>query len=430
MKNMIRIFIPLLLLGSSFVQAGELLKLDQAIELALQKNHQVLVARNTAEIAGNNAHIGNANFLPKLDLTGSVAYSEGTVQSNFGPVDIENTVSSAKVQASWNIFNGLGDYYNYRKLKVQAKAGDLSARSTVERTLVQVISSYYSFAEAEEAARIAEEGLQISQERYQRAQNKAQYGQANKLALLNARVDLNADSISWLNSRQQLKESRDALLVLLDMPVGKDITVDRSVNFLPIAGEQDLLNSALRNNADYLLSLENLDAARYDAGRAMAAHPPSLNLGASYGYNQYANGLAIEVDNPNTSLAGNLSLNFNLFDGFKRQIQNQNAKLGVKSRQILADQTKLNLQKELSVAYSAYYNQRDVLNLSKTSVESARLNFERSQELFNNGQLTSTQFREAQLNLIQSENALARATYQSKIAEANLLRISGKLITE
>jgi PAS domain S-box-containing protein len=171
-----------------------------------------------------------------------------------------------------------------------------------------------------------------------------------------------------------------------------------------------------------------LDGARYDRNKSWSSHLPRLDLRGSYGRNQYAQDFDIKWDDPQKSASAGLSLSLNLFDGFKRSTQTQNAKIGLKNRELQLEQARLNLKKDLSNAFSAYQNKRAILKMEQKSAASAELNFKRTKELFDLGRLTNTQFREAQLNLVRVKYNLSQAKFQAKIAEINLLRLSGVLL--
>jgi outer membrane protein len=92
------------------------------------------------------------------------------------------------------------------------------------------------------------------------------------------------------------------------------------------------------------------------------------------------------------------------------------------------EETRLNLQKEVISAYESYQNSLLVLDLEKKYLEAADLNFKRTRELYNLGQVTTTQFREAQLNLIRSRSNVSTAKFEAKINEIELLRLTGQLV--
>jgi len=361
------------------VMAQELLTLDDAISVALKKNHQIRILKNTQKISENLAHPGNAGFLPQINLNSGINYSEGTSQSSFGSFTQKATVSTAQVEASYNLFEGLGGYYTYRKLKSQSKSSALSARNGIEGTIVQVASAYFATAAAADVLQIARDGVKISQERLMRAKKRSEYGQANSLDILNAEVDLSADSVAFLNARQQLNEAQKNLAVLLSMPPESTFKVENIVRLGTVASEKALLSNALKHNAVYLLSRSNLNSAEFDLDKSWSAQMPRLDLRGAYGYNQYAKNLDVKWDDPQKNISAGLSLSFNIFDGFKRSIQTQNAKIGVRNQTILLDLAELNLKKDVSVAYSDFSNKLEVLKLDSKRVRSAEINFKRTE---------------------------------------------------
>jgi outer membrane protein TolC len=79
-------------------------------------------------------------------------------------------------------------------------------------------------------------------------------------------------------------------------------------------------------------------------------------------------------------------------------------------------------------AWEVYQNNLFIVNAEQTNLATNERNFERSEELFKLGQLTSLQFRQAQVNLLNAQTNLNKATYEAKIAELVLLQLSGNLL--
>ena len=102
----------------------------------------------------------------------------------------------------------------------------------------------------------------------------------------------------------------------------------------------------------------------------------------------------------------------------------------LENQQLVEEEAKLFLETDIINAYEAYQNSRYVLELEERNLVVAELNFSRTEELFNLGQVTNTQFREAQLNLIRAKNNISSAQYSAKLDEIELLRLSGRLFTK
>ena len=63
--------------------AQEVLMLQDAIQKALEKNHNIKIARNNQQIQDNNATRGNAGMLPSLNLSSSYDYSSTDTEQEF-----------------------------------------------------------------------------------------------------------------------------------------------------------------------------------------------------------------------------------------------------------------------------------------------------------------------------------------------------------
>lgn len=85
---------------------------------------------------------------------------------------------------------------------------------------------------------------------------------------------------------------------------------------------------------------------------------------------------------------------------------------------------------EVANAYDTYHNFLQLLDLERRNLALARLNFARTRDALRLGQVTDTQFREAQLNLPQTEIRITEIRYQAKGAEVELYRLTGLLAVE
>jgi outer membrane protein len=305
--------------------------------------------------------------------------------------------------------------------------GELEARNAIEATLLQVSSSFYSAASAYENWQIAQELLSISEERLARAKKRSAYGQARTIDVLSAQVDYLADQVTVTQAKFLWDETRRSLNVLLNRKVQQEFTIDTTVEFRQNFDLEQLKSAALSSNAIYLAARERWVQSQYDLRIARSQFLPRLDFSGSYGYSQTSPRLHIGLNDAEPSLRIGATLSFNLFDGFQRKIQTQNAKIQQKNRELTWEETRLNLEKEVISAYESYQNSLLVLDLEKKYLEAAELNFKRTRELYNLGQVTTTQFREAQLNLIRSRSNVATAKYEAKIKEIELLRLTGQL---
>lgn len=420
----ILIFTMIIWAGFGSVSGQEKLTFEEAIALALRQNHQIEIARNNAAIANNNVNIGNADLLPSLSVTGTATYQDNQA----GLPASDSTTGTTQLQTGYTLFNGLGNIYRFKKLQSGGRLGDLEARDLIEVTLLQVSRAYYGTASAYENLVIARDLLAISSERFERAKKRSLYGQARTIDVLSAQVDYIADQVTVTQAQFAYDETRRSLNVLLNRDINLEFTVETGVEYREDYDLAALTASALSRNASYLAAGEQFRQARYDLKIARANHLPRLDLTASYGFNKYVDGLAVSLTEMDKSFRVAASLSLNLFNGFKTTIQRQNARITLRNRELANEQARLNLAREVISAYESFNNSLQILDLEKGYVEAADLNFKRSRELYNLGQVTTTQFREAQLNLIRARSNLSSARYEARLREIEMLRLTGQLL--
>lgn len=94
MKRMISLLILLLGIGTS-LHAQYPYTLQQCLEEGLMNNYSLRISRNEEQISKNNATLGNAGFLPAVDLT--AGYSGNLDNTDTEERSTGNTVSNRGV---------------------------------------------------------------------------------------------------------------------------------------------------------------------------------------------------------------------------------------------------------------------------------------------------------------------------------------------
>ena len=120
-------------------------------------------------------------------------------------------------------------------------------------------------------------------------------------------------------------------------------------------------------------------------------------------------------------------MNYTLFDGNVRSTQSQNVTIAVENRAQSLDRAQLAVRRDLLNAYGVYENSLYLLDQEQTNLETAQLNYERSETALQLSQINATAFRDAQLNLVQVRKRINDLYYQAKQAEARLYQVAGTL---
>ena len=123
-----------------------------------------------------------------------------------------------------------------------------------------------------------------------------------------------------------------------------------------------------------------------------------------------------------------VNLSWNLFDGGTTKTRVVNAKITLDSQQILLEQQKVNIENNLKNTWENYNNQLFILTAQEQNVLTTQNNFDRTEERYKLGQVISVEFRQAQINLINSKTALNNAKFDAKLIQLQLLQLSGDIL--
>lgn len=412
------------------------LTLDDAIGSALSQNLNIKIAKNQTRVAENNTTRGNAGAMPSVTASGSYSGSLTNSKLVFAgnaqpPIEVDGAQAatlSGNLTAQYVLFNGFLAQNTYSRLDAQRSLSQVQEQLQIESTILGVINAYFLGLQIQQNLASAKSSLDISKRRYERAKLRAEFGSATNIAKLNAEVDLNNDSIAVLDLEQQLQNAKNNLAYLIGG--GEDAVFDLVDDFQleSLSVKEELLATAQGQNATVLQARRSLEVSENDVAVSKASLYPTLSVSAAYQYNRNVSDANFLSENRSAGLNGGLSLSYSLFRGGQSQIQRENAIIAWENNQIRQEDALLQLSTQIDNAYAAYTNGMAVYKLRQKALEVNRLNFARSEELFKNGQITGTEFREAQLNLVNAEVQEQLSKISAKLSEYELLRLTGALV--
>lgn len=435
MKNILSILL-LLAVTTNFTSAQEkLLSKEEVVQLALESNFGIIVAKNQVKIADNNQNILNSGFLPVLAANAGASYDKNDQEASFqdGTVraidDAETTRYNASLNLNYTLFDGLGRWYDYKRLKEEYNLSELQARETIETTVLQLFTIYFEVARLSENIEVLKETFANTSNRLQRAEYSFEYGQTNKLDVLNAQVDLVNDSINLMNERQTFKNTQRDLNLLVNRDLAVQFAVDTTIVFINPISLEEFLEHGESNNIRTLQAQKNIEISDYNLKAGKSVFLPTIGLNGSYGWNEgnfpVTNFLS---SSESTGFSAGVNLTWNLFDGGSGLTQNKNAKITLENQETVKLQIKQEVKRDIANAQGDYENRLNIYRLQERNVTTADNNFDRSNEQYKLGRITSVELRQAQLNLLNAVTSKNFAKYNAKLAELQLLQLTGQLL--
>lgn len=406
--------------------------LQECLEKGLNKNYSLRIVRNEEQMAANNATMENAGLLPSVSL--SAGYSGSAYGNDIVARDESVTKNrgiyddglNAGVDVSWMVFNGFQLQANYARLRELRLLSSTQTRIAVEDYIAELTAEYYNFVQQRQRLRNYVSAVKLSRERLRIVHERWMIGSLSRLDLQQARVDFNADSAQCLKQRELLASSRIRLHELMaeDSLDVRFSSFDDKIDLLALPNFDSLWVMTKENNASMLMAAQNHTLAEIDLRSVRSRNYPYVRLNAGYGYNTNHYGAGNTLKRNQWGGDVGVSVGFNLYDG-KRRSEQRNAKLSLRNAELQEYDLTLSLYTDLADLWQAYENNRMLLALEKENVIAARENYDIAHERYLLGDLSGIEMREAQKSLLDAEERILVAEYNTKVCEISLLQLSG-----
>jgi outer membrane protein TolC len=413
----------------------EKLSLEDAIKIALDNNYSISIARNQKEITENNFSLGNAGFLP--DLSANASYSDRTTNTKQEYIDgrvidrkdAGSTNFSSAVALNWTIFDGFNMFASYSLLKELSEIGKLHFKQTVENNVAKIISTYFEIVQEEHVIKVIQSNIQLSEERVSIAESKREVGSGSKFDLLRAQADLNEDKAALLREELKFVQAKITLNQLLGRNIEIDFSVTDTINIHPDLLFEDLITGLEDLNSEILIALKNKNISETEILLFKSEWYPQISLNAGYDYSDATTEAGFIQTNRNQGYYYGIRASLSLFNGLNTKRKIENAKIFYLNSELSYNDIVQNVKAELLNSYKSYSNSIDRVKLETDNLKVAEENVDIALERLRLGNITPLEFRETQRQLFDAESRLLSAKYDAKIAETNLLRISGRLVS-
>ena len=431
-----RITLAIAALSVSLGTSAQIMTLKDCLEKGISDSYQIKLVNISEEKAANNDSWLYAGGSPTVSASGSYSGSlssnDATLTSDGSTVSNRNVLDhtlSAQIRADWTVFDGFSIQATRSRLDELHNQGTIQTRITIEDYIASLTTEYYNLVKQtihlknlEYAAALSKERLRISSERYDMGGN-------SRLEMQQAQVYFNSDSAKSLKQHESVASANIRINRLMSNQDLRSVHVaaDTAINLLTGLDYESLYEDMMKTNASLLRAESNRTLAQLDRRTVQARNYPYLKVNASYGlsHNIYGNSTYTERTNWGPSFGATMGIN--LVTG-KQRIQERNARLDELTADITVEQLELQLRANLDDFWQAYQNNLMLLELQEQNLKTAQETMEIAQERYMLGNLSGLEMREAQKSLLDAEESLLQAQYDTKVCEISLLQISGRIM--
>ncbi len=430
--------ITLLLLNFGF---GEVLTLDDCIQLAITQNPQVLGGQHEMSAAKAQRYQSFAALFPSASITGSYTRLDEApytvldpsafpfpmpnaepVRIEMGKAEMEKAELGITQPVSLQLFTAL----SLANIGVEQKR--ISLQKTKLQTALNAEKSYYQFLQAKAFLKIAMASKKQIDAHIKDLQNMFDQGMIHKKDLLSAQVRGSEIELLILQAQNAVQLSKSALCLAIGYPQDKQIDIAESLAF---AEYNFPLDSAIawtqRNAMDAKLLDVGLDASKKQVTLALEGLLPSFAGMFYYDYEKPNRQLENDWYDHWTAVG---AIQWNVFDWGRNIAAVKQANEQKKQMQFLRQSALEGIALQTRAAYLAMDEKRKKLDVARKELETAEENYRVTNDLFRAGAATNAELLDAHTDLTRAKLNQNQYLADYNTAKVELEYFTGQLETK
>lgn len=432
-KPLYILYILVLVLGHAAL-AQTTLSVEDAIKTGLEKNYNVMIAKNNQEIAKVQNNFGAAGMSPSVTVNGNLnlsslnshqEFNTGVVQDRNGA---QANTTGASLNAYWTVFDGLKMFAIKKRLDANEQLSAIYLKQQMENTIYDIVSAYYNIVRINELIKAAKQNLEIYQERLKIAKLRLEIGSDSRVEVLLSQSDYNKAKTAIMQLELDLLNAKTQLNTLINQPVDTDFKTTDSimVNYNPTY--EDLKKSSLSTNSAIQISRKSEFITQQRVKEYRSANLPFIQLNASYTFLRSQSQAGIVFLNRQTGLNGGLTASWLLFNGMRNQKLIKEANLQALNQRYITQQTEQLVDGTVYINFKAFQMNKQIVELESQNLLDSKEVQVVSLERYKIGKANLLETIETQKNLEDAQVRYINALYSIKIAETELLRTNGALV--
>ncbi len=415
--------------------------LEQCIQYAIDNNisiKQLQLQQEDAKVRVNTAQMSR---LPNLNANVGQSWSFGRGQISsglYGNQTLSNT--NLGISTSTPLFTGFEIPNQIAKSKLDLQAATQQLAKAKEDLALNIASLYLQVLFNKEILKVNEEQLILSKFQVERTKTLVDVGKVPNSQLFDIEAQVAKDEVSVIQAKNTLElslldlaqslELEHARVFEIETPVIENVVEEYMSSVLP----PDVIYSNALNIKPMIKEQEyRLESSKKSLKIAQSGYYPTLGLSMSYGnsyfYNHTLEGKVIESqadpsqsytfhneslssqlkDNSGESIG--LTLSIPIFNRFQVRNQVRSARIGIQNQQLVLDNTKKTLYKEIQTAFLNATAAQEKYRSSARAVLASAESFKYVQERYEIGKSTVFEFNEAKTKLVQSQSEQIQAKY-------------------
>ncbi|MBW1795677.1 MAG: TolC family protein [Deltaproteobacteria bacterium] len=406
-----------------------LLTLKQSIEMALEHNLDMKVAREEIQAAQERQKEARTGFLPSL--SGKYGYRRLSEVSYvvIGGREIDvNDQDQYRFTGTIEqpLFTGFATLSNYQLARLGLDVAKIRLARARFDLILQVKEAYFGILSAEKIHEVAEQAVQQLQAQLDVAENFYRVGMSPKIDVLEAEVRLAEAKQQLVRAVNDLRLAKARFNTILRRSIDQEVAVLDILSDQPYEKPYEFcLEISLEKRPELMEAEKNVARAEKEITLAKSAYYPKVSISGNYyraGDDPALNGSDF-VDRENWDVMAEATMTF--FEWGKTRYATNRKRARLRQARQTLEQIEDAVRLEVKTTYLNLQAAEKNIWVAKKSVESAEENFRISKERYREQVATATEVLDAQTRLTQARTNYTNALVEFNVARARLIRAMG-----
>ena len=403
--------------------------MEACINYAYANNLQLKQKMEEQEARKVELHTSKHSWLPAVNANMGQSFQFGRSTSKSGVIVDQNAANTTfNINLDMPIFDGFKIPNDIAARKLDLQAAIESLNKAKEDLAVNIASYYLQVLYNKELQRVAQLQVDLDREQVNKTEAMVNAGKVPLSQLYDIKAQLARDEVTLTEATNNVQ------LALLDL--AQSLELERSDRSFDVVTPQ--ITDAVAENMSSILPPETifdqavtfkpqikeqeylLESQKRMLKVAQAGYYPKLNFGASYSNGYYHTSMGGEFADTrsfgdqlkqNGQKIVGFSLSIPLFNRFQVRNSVRSARIGINNQQLLLENSKKTLYKEIQQAYYNATAAQEKYTASDKSVASSREAFSYAQARYEAGKSTVFEFNEAKTKYAQSLAEQAQAKF-------------------
>ena len=406
-------------LAADLIAKGDVLNLQQCIEIALQQHPSINAATSNIRITDSKIGQARAGYYPQLTLQSGYQRIGPPSTSIINP-DPYNQYSNT-LSLSQTIFD-FGKTYNQVQIQSLGKESSQADLQDVSgQVILGVKQAYYSYLQAKKSQGVAIETVNQFQQHYEIAKVFFETGKTSKIDVTSAEVNLSNARINLLKADNARRIARITLTNAMGIMNAPEYEIKDDLDYRPYEVSMDeALQNAYKNRPDLLSTLKKKEGLEKTIYLSKKGYLPVLAGNAAYGYT----GDYREMDNDRAWSVG-VTLTFPLFTGLSTKYQIDEAKANLDVLKANEDSLMQKVYLQVESAYLSLKEAAERISAGKIIVKQAEETVALAKGRYTAGVGSSIEITDAMITLNNAKMTYINALADYAVAQANLEKAMG-----